>query len=549
MHRRKMLLLSINIIVLLVLPSFQLLAQTEGNYRYDSQGRLIADFSEGIIDIRWNHQNKITHINRADTCHAPDVEFAYNAQGDRVMKLIKPRNGKGLLPKNNWQYTYYVVDMLGNILAVYNRKYETEVQDSITEKYCIEQQYVYGSNAIGYTRATIELVNQKLAITTDPEQVISGKGSRGHKLYGLQNHIGNIVASVSDRTGMLPSSNTPTAHVQSAVDYYPYGMELSGRTHQGDINRNGYNGMQKDNEIAGSGNLYTTKFRFYDVRLGRWLSVDPKSDKYASMSPYIAMANNPILYTDPLGDDIDDLGTDIMNFIRRTTNRFKKTTIAARIFLDAHAKLFTVDSHGESIPKPPPVTSTPKVAEDAQKAMEKEKELAGAKRRARVAESAAGGPEPKLKLSAADDVAKLATKETSEHAVTTLSKKAGKVLFNVVPFVSIATELATAPKDRSMIVSALRIGIGEVPAAGDVLLAVGDIVVEDIGPPKPPVKWTTIKIPQRLPIGYTPEQLETVQRMLGNETEKPLSDIEQRFTPAPSIDPALKKAIDEQIEH
>jgi len=63
----------------------------------------------------------------------------------------------------------------------------------------------------------------------------------------------------------------------------------------------GYNGMEKDPEVKGDGNSYTTEFRQYDPRLGRWLSLDPLMGKFPWMSPYVAFNNNPIFYTDPLG--------------------------------------------------------------------------------------------------------------------------------------------------------------------------------------------------------------------------------------------------------
>jgi RHS repeat-associated protein len=59
--------------------------------------------------------------------------------------------------------------------------------------------------------------------------------------------------------------------------------------------------MEKDPEIKGEGNSYTTEFRQYDPRLGRWLSLDPLMTKFPWMSPYVAFDNNPVLYNDPLG--------------------------------------------------------------------------------------------------------------------------------------------------------------------------------------------------------------------------------------------------------
>ena len=43
--------------------------------------------------------------------------------------------------------------------------------------------------------------------------------------------------------------------------------------------------------------------RYYSSDLSIWLSVDPMSDKYPSLSPYTYCANNPIKLVDPNGED------------------------------------------------------------------------------------------------------------------------------------------------------------------------------------------------------------------------------------------------------
>ena len=60
--------------------------------------------------------------------------------------------------------------------------------------------------------------------------------------------------------------------------------------------------MEKDDEVKGSGNSYTTLFRQYDPRIGRWLSIDPESKQFADLTPYNNNENNPIINADPNGD-------------------------------------------------------------------------------------------------------------------------------------------------------------------------------------------------------------------------------------------------------
>jgi RHS repeat-associated protein len=70
--------------------------------------------------------------------------------------------------------------------------------------------------------------------------------------------------------------------------------------------RYGFNGQEKDDEVKGSGNSYTTEFRQYDPRLGRWLSLDPLFGHFPWQSPYAAFDNDPIRNNDPTGQAAED---------------------------------------------------------------------------------------------------------------------------------------------------------------------------------------------------------------------------------------------------
>lgn len=54
--------------------------------------------------------------------------------------------------------------------------------------------------------------------------------------------------------------------------------------------------------------MYETFYRELDTQLGRFMQVDPKAEVDYHISPYAAMRNSPVLYTDPLGDVASDPG-------------------------------------------------------------------------------------------------------------------------------------------------------------------------------------------------------------------------------------------------
>ena len=71
-----------------------------------------------------------------------------------------------------------------------------------------------------------------------------------------------------------------------------------------ELYRYGFNGMEKDDEVKGSGNSYDFGARMYDSRLGRWLSLDPLVRSFEYVSPYNFVLNSPIYFVDPDGRDI-----------------------------------------------------------------------------------------------------------------------------------------------------------------------------------------------------------------------------------------------------
>jgi RHS repeat-associated protein len=120
----------------------------------------------------------------------------------------------------------------------------------------------------------------------------------------LVNHLGNVMVVVSDKRIPSCSNDTVnyyTADVLQATDYSAFGVMLKGRElyASSDVKyRNGFNGKERDNEVAGSGTVYDYGFRIYNSSLGRFLSVDPLTMSYPWYTPYQFAGNKVIMAID-----------------------------------------------------------------------------------------------------------------------------------------------------------------------------------------------------------------------------------------------------------
>ncbi|HNS11701.1 MAG TPA: RHS repeat-associated core domain-containing protein [Bacteroidia bacterium] len=90
------------------------------------------------------------------------------------------------------------------------------------------------------------------------------------------------------------------------IDYYPGGMLQPGRSLSSSEYEFGFNNVEKDDEVKGIGNSLSFRYRIYDPRLVRFLSVDPLSASYPWNSTYAFAENRPI-------DGIDLEGTEWLN--------------------------------------------------------------------------------------------------------------------------------------------------------------------------------------------------------------------------------------------
>ena len=215
-------------------------------YEYDLNGNMIQSADKGInVDILYSYLNKPQEV---DFGNGEKIDYIYDGAGNKLAKIVKDGNA---LPENSLIYAgNFVYDLNGSL------------------------QYI---------------------VTAEGRLVPDNDTYRFE--YVMKDHLGNTRATYARAAPGL-------AQVAEYQHYYPFGMQLEALSYRSgaDLANNYlYNGkeLQPDYNLQ----WYDYGARFYDPQLGRWHTIDPKSEKYFFMTPYNYGFDNPINVIDPDGRD------------------------------------------------------------------------------------------------------------------------------------------------------------------------------------------------------------------------------------------------------
>jgi RHS repeat-associated protein len=124
---------------------------------------------------------------------------------------------------------------------------------------------------------------------------LSGGATGGYyeRMYYVKDHLGSIRVGISSVT-------TTNNNITYASDYYPFGETM--REYTAGTNKYKFTEKERDNETS----YDYFGARYYNNKLGVWLSADPMDEKYPGYNPYNYTLNNPLKLVDPNGMYVDN---------------------------------------------------------------------------------------------------------------------------------------------------------------------------------------------------------------------------------------------------
>ena len=262
------------------------------HYAYDYNGNLISDSRRNITSIKYDNRNLPTEmiISSIFMAKSYKIEYKYDETGNRLRKRVYeniPSSGESPIGWKLIKDEVYVRDAGGKEIAVY-------------ENSNLSYYNLWGNGLEGKTK----------------------KDERGNTkyYYYYKDHLGSVRAVMDGSFGTT---------VQ-AQDYDAWGDIFRTYTSD-DISQNKFTSKERDVE---TGYDYFGA-RYYDSKVGNWLSPDPLFEKHIGWSPYNYVLRNPYMLIDPDGKQID---------FSKLSSQYQKAIIEDLFIITGYS--FNVNSQG-----------------------------------------------------------------------------------------------------------------------------------------------------------------------------------------------------------
>ena len=261
-------------------------------------------FEEGCSrQMCWDEENRLAGFS---DCHNAGF-YQYDANGERTYKLTWAGSSSN---RSGDRSIYYTPDEA----TLYASPYLVVTPQGYTKHYYAEAERITSQLGkgqfadVGTPVVSDSLVQVKLQAVTNgvdhPATLTVPASSRFSYLDTLtnqQNATSTLYFYHPDHLGSSSWITTTNGTVKQHLHYLPWGETyVDQKSNRFDGVRYTFSAKEKDTE---TGYSYFGA-RYYTSDLSVWLSVDPMSDKYPSLSPYVYCANNPVKLVDPNGEDV-----------------------------------------------------------------------------------------------------------------------------------------------------------------------------------------------------------------------------------------------------
>ena len=200
---------------------------------------------------------------------------------------------------------------------------------------------------------------------------VSPNGDKGcnNQHLGARHVPATMLPQLGDNTHILFTATPPRCDGSTTIFHSPFFILNWSHT---------FSAKERDIETC----LSYFGARYYSSDLSIWLSVDPMSDKYPSLSPYVYCANNPIKLVDPNGEEVtspdgwvvdntnktliwvNDMGGDMCQYVGGMVTSFKSrsdfineyASNGYKINLENYSKPL-LNTGSSSIQAPPPLST------------------------------------------------------------------------------------------------------------------------------------------------------------------------------------------------
>ena len=294
---------------------------------WDGKGNMVQHKIPDKLErsLCWDEQNRLMGV--ADKQYLS--LYQYDADGERTYKLTGELTHQNV--SGNWSSCY----QLDNA-TLYASPYLVATSKGYTKHYYAENERVasrIGGGGLGMISVSIvepdTFSAKKEANVQHAKAVTQCLTDKDYKAYPLLEGLyywKDIIQAESDcywyHPDHLGSSSWITHADGSAVQhlhYMPWGEDFVNQRTTDYAARFTFSAKEKDSETGFS---YFGS-RYYSSDLSIWLSVDPMSDKYPSLSPYVYCANNPVKLVDPNGEqwETDDDKNKAQSLILKAQNQ------------------------------------------------------------------------------------------------------------------------------------------------------------------------------------------------------------------------------------